>query len=366
MDAKVAERLDSITETQIAKSFRVCQFPDELQALLRDNDIKITPRIRFSKINPRRRGLIAEVVQRRYHNDLKSDILSDAQVFDLVKSRGEWSAEKKARMDELQLKTTREMGRLWANGLTPNTVAYSSQLAVKVREFLDGIEESDALTPEQKSEISKIFQRWYEYRKGKDYSEHAKAQGRETYSVDADWGWLVDHMPKIELGQLLSDMDELKDKQVDIESLIADRVELQELQLKHARIFAGTVESRQANAEEMAQLYFTCEQLDAADVPQGHLTKTFEDLFALPEDVIRWLMFESMFFHNDIADEARDYLSTFGFLKAERTAESETGPASAPSGESTPSDASPVPPNSSSDGASQDATASDSLELQPA
>lgn len=366
MDKKVAERLDSIAEGEIQRSYRIRQLPADLQALLRDAGIDPPQRIRLSKMNPARRRKINEVVQRRYHADLQDrEILSDSQVLELVKVRGEWNETKKARMDELQQQTTRDMARLWHAGLTPDSMSFRGTLAEKVKAFQDSIEGSDGLDAETKAQFARIFARWYRWRKDLDYTDEAVEQGRERYSVDADWAWMIDHAPTIGDGQVLSDIEELKDKQVDLDRLNEARFELAELQIKHARIFAGTVESRQSHAEEMAQLYYTCERLDATDVPLGPLTETFDALYEFPQAAITWLLYESMFFHNDIADEARDYLATFGFLKAERSTESATGRANATNGANTPSDASPVPQSSNSAGAPADTMASDSLALQP-
>jgi hypothetical protein len=56
------------------------------------------------------------------------------------------------------------------------------------------------------------------------------------------------------------------------------------------------------------------------------LAKTFDDLYNFPDVAIRWLLWESYFFHSNVPPEYKAYFQTFGFMEAERT-KKETAPA---------------------------------------
>ena len=355
MDKGTVTRLDNIVEHDVVRGFRIREVPEALKVKIRAEGLEPPDRIRLSAINPKRRRDISLVVQQQYHRDLKDpNVLSDATILELVTQRGEWSTDKKQRMEHLQTKTVTEMGRLWADGVTPDTATWGADILRLSLDFKQHVAEG-AGDADLKATIQDRFDRWLGYtpeRHAEYTAQYAASQGLDAYSVDRDFSWLLDHTPTLGDVDTLNVIDDLKDKQQRLMKLNADRIELMELQLKHARIFAGSAESRQTNCEEMAQLYFTCERVTDSDLPVGPLTATFDELWNYPDDAIRWLLYESYLFHNDIPDEAREYLTSWGFLKAER----EPSP-----GANEASDELPDPPTSKTDIAPATATEPSSL-----
>lgn len=345
LDDATRARLDSIVESEVALGFRLRPVPEALQAQIRAAGLPAPEYIRLSAINPARRRDINKLVQQRYHRDLKDDdVLSDAEIQALAEKRGEWSTAKKKRMDELQELTTREMGRLWAEGFSPDTATWANDIVQAAITFKAALDAAEDKTAEEKEAIGAVFDRWLAYlpERHEEYTaKFAAIQGREVYSVDADFAHLLEHAPDFENVERLNEMDELKDKQRRLIQLTTQRLELQELQLKHARIFAGSAESKQQHNEELAQLYYTCHICDAHGVPKGHLAPTFDALWEFPDEAIRWMLYESYFYHNEVPDEARDYLSNWGFMRA--------GGSKPASGESAPSAESHAPPPSKTD-----------------
>lgn len=357
MDQQTEQRLDAIVEDEVRRGYRIKALPESLQQELQANGGPDIQRVRFTRLNPARRRKIAEVVQRQYHRDLRNpDILSHEQILKLVEERGEWSKDLAGEMDRLAQSTKQQMGILFANG---GSTSAAAELLERTREFRDWVDTN--VPQEEQEEVHAIFNRWLEYtpEQQEEYTrQYAELQDRERYSNDKDFQTLQLRCTDIEVRTTLLQLDELREKTQQLIQLQKDRIRLLELQIKHAKIFSESVEQRRDNTEEMARMYFTTERVDEQDVPQGPVVKTFEEMWDLPENVVQWLMIEAYFFQNGIPDDAREYLESFGFLKAER--ESTVTPST--TSESVPSDGSPVPPTSRPDSEGADSTPAVSLE----
>lgn len=341
-DKDTVRRLDSVTEDDIYRGFRTRALPDDVRKALKGEGLAAgSDWIRLSRVNPSRRRKMNEEIQRRYHRDLGNpDVLSDAQVLEHVKRRGEWTDAMKSRMEELHKQTTQQMAALWGEGMLPQDSTWSSDLVLLSDKF-HAVVAASGKTEAEKLEVSEAFDRWQLWtpQRVKDGEYPA------DYNQTEQQGRLFDLAPGVESIDLINEIEELKDKQERRVTLIEDRSELAELQLRHARIFSDTAESRRDHTEEMAQLYFTCAWSDELGTPKGALTPTFELLWDYPEAAIRWLLYESFFFHNDIPDGAKEYLAAFGFLKVARA-----------NSENDPSVGSPAPLSSGLDGAPAEAT----------
>lgn len=345
MDKSTEQRLDAVVEDEVRRGYRIKDLPQDLQRQLQEESGPEIRRVRFTRLNPARRRKIAEVVQRQYHRDLKDpDILSHEQIFKLVAERGEWSKAMQEEMKRLQETTNRQMGLLFATGDSGKAAQELAEQAADLRVWL-----SEALTePERRAEVLAKFDRWLDYSADQQdaYTEkYAAEQGRERYSVDLDMQNIMFAIGEQLRIEQLHHIDDLKTRAEAVIKVQKDRLRLLELQIKHAKIFSDSVEQRRDNAEEMARMYFTTEQVDDQDKPLGPLVAQFDGLWDFPEEVVQWLMVEAYFFQNGIPDEAREYLETFGFLRAERT----TSDSPSTTSESAPSDESPVPPISNPD-----------------
>lgn len=367
-------RTDSVVEASVSRGFRIRDVPAHVRRAIEEFGLTAPPKIRLSAINPKRRADINAMVNQRYYRDLKDkDIPSDAEVLKLVEERGEWSMDRKRRMEELQERTVREMALLWSGGFDPQKITYAQDLLSTALDLKQSVEATER-TAEEKAEFHERLDRWVSYTKERaddaKYVEAAQKQGRPKYSPDADQQWLLDHAPTLEDIDRLNACEDLADKRDRVIRLNEERLELAQLQVKHARIFAGTAESRQQHTEEMAQLYFTCEACDEEGRVTGRLLPSFDELWNYPDDAIQWLLYESYYFHNEVPDEAREFMTTWGFLKADREETVPEAPVDsespAASGESAHSDASPVPPPSRTDTEPVAATESGSSEPAPA
>lgn len=114
----------------------------------------------------------------------------------------------------------------------------------------------------------------------------------------------------------VQDIDDVRDKIRRYVEVLEIRRELMELQAKQARMYGESVESRREITEEFARVYFCTEILDEQGMPQGPLAKTLEGISDFPEEVIHWLQVEVYFFLNGVPEEAREYLSQWGFIPA--------------------------------------------------
>lgn len=345
MDKSTEQRLDAVVEDDVRRGFRIKDLPQDLQRQLQEEGGPDIRRVRFTRLNPARRRKIAEVVQRQYHRDLKNpDILSHEQIFRLVQDRGEWSKAMQDEMKKLQETTNRQMGLLFATGESGKAAQEMAEQAGDLRVWL-----AETLTDlARRTEVLAKFDRWLDYSPEQQdvYTEkYATEQGRERYSVDLDMQQIMLATGDQLRIEQLHTIDDLKTRAEAVIKVQKDRLRLLELQIKHAKIFSDSVEQRRDNAEEMARMYFTTERVDEQEKPIGLLVPDFDGLWDFPEEVVQWLMVEAYFFQNGIPDEARDYLETFGFLRAERT----TSDSPSTTSESALSDASPVPPTSNPD-----------------
>lgn len=359
-DILTTERLDALLEDEIRKGFRIKEVPEELQMLVKSEGITPFERVRFTRPNPRRKAKIADAVQKRYHADLKNpDILSNEQISKFVEERGEWTPIMAEKMFNLLDETQRLQGELYVEGI--GEADWQAEMLTAAAALRDELEKADYKDVAEKQNVLAILERWSAYmpsHRGAYTQMYAKDQDLAEYSVDRDLVFLMDRMPSEASVAALHTLDDLRDKAVRYMELQMKRRDLVILQNKHAKIFADSVESRRDQSEEMARVYFCSEQVDAEDKPLGALAKTLDLAWDLPEEMIRWLIIEHYFFANGLPDAARDYLETFGFLKAERGKNEETTVA----GDSAPSVESPAPQSSKADTTPQEETAVKSLE----
>ncbi len=351
MDQESKERLDSINLAELGRGFRLKDVPDDLRAQLRAFNMPDIAKVRFQGQTRYTHGAVATVVQKAYHRDLKDkDLLSNAQILALVAERGEWTPEIDEHMKDLQKRTNSQMTELYLEGFASNGRVWLDQIMAASGRYGQLLEEHVALedtdelriTPERRDEILVVFQRWLDYspERATEFAEkYAVAQGKTKYSPDADQMWLLNNWATIEQVDLINTIEDLKDKLQRFLKFTKERQELATLQIKHAKIFADSVESRRDNTEELARMYFTTFHGDVS------LTKTYDEMLKLPDDFIQWLLVENYFFHNAIPDEARPYLETFGFIRAEVR-----------NGESPASAESPEAPTSKTDSSSADTT----------
>lgn len=343
-DIMTTQRLDAMLEDEIRKGFRIKELPEELQMMIKSEGLAPFKRVRFTRPNPRRKAKIAEAVQKRYHGDLKNtDILSNEQIAKFVEERGEWTALMAEKMFSLMDETQRLQGELYIEGI--GEADWQSEMLTAASSLREELQKADYVDVTEQQQVLAILERWSAYmpsHRGAYTQMYAKEQELAEYSVDRDLAFLLDRMPSEGAVQALHTLDDLRDKAVRYMELQTKRRELVLLQNKHAKIFADSVESRRDQSEEMARVYFCSEQVDEDDKPIGPLAKTLDLAWDLPEDVIRWLIIEHYFFANGLPEAARDYLETFGFLKADRDKSEETTAA----GDSTPFVESPGPQSS--------------------
>lgn len=341
MDTQTEKRLDAINEDEIHRGYRIKELPEKLQRQLRDENLPVLSKVRFTRLNPRRRRKIAEVVQGQWQRDIQNpEILSNQQIMDLMVTRREWSDEKTQEMRDLQEQVNRRTSIVYFANIGRNVSQELWDAADQFRAHVRAL-----ATVEDTQVILPLFDRWINYSPDVNarYTErYAEAQGRELYNPDADLQRLLMYCQTTEAREILDRCEELRDNAYDLLTLQRDRVRLAELQVKYAKIFSDSAEQRRDNAEEMARMYFTTEQLDGAGMPTGPVVATFDALYDLPEDAVQWLLLESYFFQNGVPDEARTYLESAGFLVAERDSTDKASTSS----ESEVSAESPVPPNS--------------------
>lgn len=346
MEPDSKERLDSINLGELGRGFRLKAVPDDLRAQLVAFNQPDIPFVVFQGQTRFTHASVASVVQRSYHENLQDKkILSNAQILALVSERGEWTTETDERLKDLQRRTNAQMTELYLEGFSSNGRVWLDQIMAAAARYLQVLDDSVAL-PEgdehrieqsKRDEIGKRFQRWLDYSPERlnEYTErYAAEQDRERYSSDSDQLWLLNNYATLECVDLINAIEDLKDKLQRFLKFTQEREELGKLQIKYAKIFADSVESRRDNTEELARMYFTT-TLATSDKPEGRTGKPlgpkFDDIMKFPDDFIQWLLVENYFFHNAIPDEARPYLETFGFIRAE--ARSGESPASAESPE---------------------------------
>lgn len=359
--AKAREaQFDAAVEAALLDPTSIVDVPEPLQTAMQDEGLEPIAHIRFTKLTPRRQGQITDAVMRKYHKDLQDpDLLSDERIMELAVAKGAWTAADDARITDLQESTTGQMATLYQEGAV-RSLEWSSELDEKAARFVSLATESDELTPELKDTLGMRFKRWLLYtpaKKAQYTTEFAASLGVDEYNPDKDLTWLLENAPTLEGLSLLEEIQELQDKIEQYLELRGKRLELDLLLRRRTEIFSNSVESRQRNAGQMARLFFTSERV-VDGRPSGSLRASLDELYDLPPELIKWLIEEQFFFHNNIPRAARDYLSEFGFQTVERTAaEAQTDTSD---GSTAPSGESPVPPKRSSDSPPAEPTDADS------
>lgn len=364
MDKGTQQRLDDILGDEIARGFRVTEVPKSLQEQLAMYDLPPIQWVRFSKLNPGRKRRIGELVQKAYHRDMQDEsILSEAEIARIAEQRGTWSAADTERMEELQVEVHRTQLELYREGAgTDDWYGEYMDQADQFRDFVTAAYHEE--DPEKEKEVLEIFERWvgYQPERVQFYSEqYAASQGLTTYSPDRDMLWLYDHCPHPAAGECLNALEDVRDKLVRFIELRRKQVDWATLRDKHARVFSECVESRRDNTEALARVYHCCERVDEKGKYLGPLTKTFDDLWELPEDLVQWFLLETYFFLNGRTKEDREYFEAIGFPIAAR----EKSEATSETTESEPSVASPDPQTSKGDLTLLMETAAESSESAP-
>jgi hypothetical protein len=338
---------DAVVEAGIIDPTTIREVPEDLQEALKLEGLPVIEKIRFTRITPHRQGQITDLVMRRYHRDLQDpELLSDERIMEFAVAKGAWTPEQDARLNELQEITTGQLATLYQEGAV-RAAEWSTEVEAKAERYLTLVRESTELDDEARDTISTRLKRWLMYSADKKASYTALYQdelGSEPYNPDSDLSFLLDQSPTLEGIDLLNDTEDLKGKIEEYLDLRVKRFELDLLMRKRTEIFSNSVESRQRNAGQMARLFFTSEQVDAAGKSAGKLAGSFDALYELPPEVISWLVEEQFFFHNNIPSSAREALETLGFRKAAEPTNTSDG-SSEPLGESPegslPSSASP-------------------------
>lgn len=345
----IQRRLDAITEQQVHQGYVDLDLPAHLVAQLEeahelDAKVPVVRRVRFLRLTPRRRQQVSQAVMRRYHADLQDDgILSTEQLLKINIKRGEWSNENEARLTSLQEETNRLMQDLHFDDFDPEA-SWLEEIAEQKAMIVSDAESTAQLAEEQGEsyDLAKFIQvltRWIGHTaEAQDEYDalFAKDQNKDIYVAEADEAWLLANTPSDRAADAISYIDDLKWKLQRYLELVRLRSELYELQIKRTRIIADSVEQRRDTAEEMARMYYCSEVVDEDGKGVGRITKTYDDLWDLPEEVTQWLMVESFMFMSGIAPEAREYLEKWSFIPRQ-------------SGSPEPLDESPDLPTSSSD-----------------
>lgn len=346
IDPKVQLALDALLEDDVRRGARGTTVPPELRALLVDAELPDIPAVRFTRLNPRRRALISQTAQRQYQRDLRNpDILSRAQLLALVKERGDWDEAKDARIKALQASVKKVLGDLYYDGLTEQD--WEQQVLTELAALRAAAAVEGAFADvEARGAFEDRLERWVMFapdRQALYDTRHAPSQGRDRYSPDADYSWLLSQAPTADAADRLNLLDELRDKLLRYLAMAEEQRELEQLREQYARIFAESLEDRRDNTEELARLYYTTERL-ATDDPEsavaGPLVAEFDQMWDLPEPLVRWLIVEAYYVAHGVTAEARALLaSSMGFPQAGRQ---ETAPTPETTPETAPETAEPV------------------------
>lgn len=348
MDQAIQQKVDGVTEDEVRRGYVVKELPTELVNSLReshtdDATIIAFERARFTKLTPRKKRLINEVVVKRYHADLKNpDLLSNEQLRKLNIERGEWSVEKEERIKKLNEESGAKMRDLYFDGMDRRD-AWTAELleaaAMFRKSLVERPEGAPLLSEARRAEIVAQFERWMTFvpeRQAEYDTKYATDQVLERYSPDRDMQALIDVCDTADAADAINDIEDLRDKIRRYVDVLMLRQELVGLQSQQARMFAESVESRRDTAEEMARLYYLTEVLDANGIPRGakvddaRLASTFDRMWDLPDQLIQWLLVEMYFFLNGVPDEAREYLQEWGFIRAPQGSGSSDQPDGSP------------------------------------
>jgi hypothetical protein len=334
MSQELQPRMDNIVETEVVRGYRVKALDPEILELLQEYasqepSVKVFDRVRFTKLTPRKRRLINQAVVEQYHRDLKATtLLSKEEIRKLNVARGQWSDEKEKRLQELEDKVTTMQRSLYYEGFNPQD-EWLTQLLGTGDAYREALRAENAnMTDEVRADNEQHFLRWLNYteKSQPEYKQYAAEQGKDQYSEDWDFQWLMDHAPNLEAQEALAEADELRGKLQRYMECLEARKERDLLRDTELRMYAGSVESRQETVEELARIYFCTDVVDEAGKVIGNLTPRFEDMENLPDELIRWLQLEIMFFFNGTPDTAREYLVQWGFIPAPRPTGSPESP----------------------------------------
>lgn len=361
MDEYTKRLNDVLVEQELSLGYRVKAVPQRIKAILADAhqddpEINSFDYVRFSKLTPRQKAAAAEHVLLRYNEDLGSqNYKTTKELLDINITRGNWSADKDKRIEELTEQSTSEMRALYLSGFDQreNWIEELNTYCNAVTTTLDASEKSD----EDKARIKNIFFRWLNYTQedAEAYQEHAESQGKESYMPTADYVLLLENSVDEEMQDNLSSIDELKFKIQQLKDIVDLRREMNALIEERVKMLSNSVEARRDRVEQLAQVYYGTQRATEDGRPLGPLVNTFDKFWDVPDEVIEWLQIESYFFYEGIPEASRGFLEQWGFIPAE--------PAS---GSQQASDESPAPPTLKNDSSPAETMPASSTELVPA
>lgn len=303
MDTTASQHIDAIKEAELEAGHKVVVVPASVRAALVRDGLPDLPAVRLVRMNPRRRRDAAVLVQKRYMVDMLDDALpSEAQMKELAAKRGEWTPVHDAERKQLGEESQQLMLGLYSDGFGEGAERWATridELSAQLRAAMPDAEDGE---PHSMREVFETWRAWVSEQPGND----------PAYNPDRALQQLYNAFPTF--GDALSELDDLKDRVNRYWKLVRVRTKLNELELRRARVFDQTVESRRDQVEEYARLYATTTRLDAFGNDAGPLTADFDALWDLPFDALSFLTTEAYLFSNGIADEARKYLETWGFL----------------------------------------------------
>lgn len=369
MDEKMIASMDSVMEDEIRRGWRIKTLPAGIVEALEEaqemnESSPVFRRVRFTKLTAKKKRLINDHVIDRYHQDLQNKhLLSSAQLRRINIERGEWSEEEDREIEELTETSQKMMQDLYTRGVDDreewlNTRTEAEKLVHDLLAEDKKDEKTDKLLfkKAKREQLLSIFDRWvaFELSMQEIYDKaYADDQGGEVYKASKDLQFLGDNLP-LDAQDALMEIEDVRENIQMYYDCLKLRNELMTVQIKQARMLQDSVEQRRDQAQELAQLYYCTETVDAQNKTIGPLAPTFEEAWDLPDEATQWLLVELYLFFdgNTDTEETREFLEQWGFIPAPREAEAEDS--------SPESEESPEEPSSNSDSSPSEPTPADS------
>lgn len=353
--------IDTAVEDEINRNYTVEKLPDDLvhsleQAHHDTPEVSPFTHIKFTRLTPRKQRLIKSAVSKLYYKDVQDDaILSNGQLLEINKKRGEWDNEREKNIEQLQGETGVLMRLLYSGGIQA-----SQEWGEDLEKLYDKMEEdleASEKPQEFKAHFKMVLDRWLNYTEAEQEmydSTHGKEQELEVYSLDRDLVYLTTEAPTTESSENIVLLDEITYKIRQSIVLLSKQEKLRDLLEDRYKIFNDSVESRRDINESMSRIFYGAASCNEEGDNVEFLAEDMDGLFDFPEDVIQWLLNESYMFNEAVPKETRDLLEAWGFIKTEQK----------DSGSSPPSEELPDLPQDSEDSPQQEADVS-TLALVP-
>lgn len=282
--------------------------------------------IRITRPTPRKEKQIAEVRRKQFHQDYQDpSVLSKAQMESIAMERGDWTEEKRERMESLRVLVAQLMNLLEGLGYESfeKTIVHFENAKARLLELFA-----------EKEEIREAIERYFNLDLEPDPADSRRIRDAATST---------------EVDDLQIEADSYRAQIEVLQKLGRAKKDLLELQSEYVRLTKDSVESRADRAEEMAMIYYLISKEDGSP-----LWPTFEDAWDATAEEIAFLQEELYYFIHPVTDEFREMVGKHGFTV--RVPESKL---------SESSDDSPGHPQSSSSGDSVE-TAPSSSSSSPA